>query len=252
MQLEISLAPERLFNIGDFAVTNSFLVTLSSSLVLVVCAIILNRRLAMIPRGLQNVCEVLIEGGWNFIDGILNDKEKTKKVFPLVFTMFIFILFSNLLNFLPLMAFGVEEGHRMVPVFRGAMADYGMVLVLTLLAVISVQVAGVMACGPAGYLAKFFNLRNPLMFFVGILEFIGEFTRVLSLSFRLFGNIFAGEVLMSVMLFLAPFVVPLPFMALELMAAVIQAFVFSILTVVFIKMATEHEEEGVNELSEIK
>jgi F-type H+-transporting ATPase subunit a len=105
-----------------------------------------------------------------------------------------------------------------------------------------VQVVGVMTCGPFGYLGKFLNFKNPISFFVGILELIGEFAKILSLSFRLFGNIFAGEVLMSVFLFLFPFLLPLPFMFLELITAVIQAFVFAILTLVFIKMAGETAE----------
>jgi F-type H+-transporting ATPase subunit a len=243
MKLEISLAPEALFHIGSFPVTNSFLMMLAVTLFLSIFVITLSKRLKMSPTGSQNVFEMMIEGGQSFIKSIIDDDKKVKKVFPLVFSLFVFILIANLANFIPgQMALTLKEGDRFVPVFRGVMADYSMVLVLTLITIITVQITGFIMCGPFGYLGKFFNFKNPLKLFVGLLEFIGELAKILSLSFRLFGNIFAGEVLMSVMLFLAPFIIPLPFMALELMTAVVQAFVFSVLTLVFTKMAGEMEE----------
>jgi F-type H+-transporting ATPase subunit a len=243
MKLEISLAPEALFHIGSFPVTNSFLMMLAVTLFLSIFVIVLSKRLKMSPAGAQNIFEMLIEGGKDFIKSIIDDDKKAKKVFPLVFTLFVFILIANLANFIPGMALTLKEGEKFVPIFRGAMADYSLVLVLTLITVITVQITGVIMCGPFGYLSKFINLKNPLKCFVGLLELIGEFAKILSLSFRLFGNIFAGEVLLSVMLFLAPFFIPLPFMALELITAIVQAFVFSVLTLVFIKMAGEMEGE---------
>lgn len=243
MKLEISLAPETIFHIGSFPVTNSFLLMIGVSLFLVIVAIVVGRSLRSVPKTLQNFIEIIFEGAWNFIDSILNDKEKTKKAFPFIFTLFIFILVANLANFIPGQgALTIKEGHALVPVLRGVMADYGMVFVLTLISVITVQVVGVIMCGPFGYLGKFLNFKNPLLFFVGILEIVGEVAKILSLSFRLFGNIFAGEVLLSVFLFIFPFILPLPFMFLELVTALIQAFVFSVLTLVFIKMAGETAE----------
>ena len=243
MKLEISLSPEALFHIGSFPVTNSFLLMVIVSVVLMLFFIIVAKNLKTIPRGWQNLTELLLDGGRSFIEDTIEDKVKAKKVFPLVFSLFIFILVCNLANFIPgQSALLFNNGEKMVPFFRGVMADYGMVFVLTIITVLTVQISGFIMCGPFGYLGKFLNFKNPLTFFVGILELIGELSKILSLSFRLFGNIFAGEVLLSVMLSLMPFFVPLPFMVLELLTALIQAFVFSMLTLVFIKMAGEMEE----------
>jgi F-type H+-transporting ATPase subunit a len=121
------------------------------------------------------------------------------------------------------------------------MSDYGMVLVMTLISVLITQIIAIITAGPWKYLGKFINFKNPLKFFLGIMELIGEVAKIISLSFRLFGNIFAGEVLGAVVLFLAPFFVPLPFLFLGLLTAVVQAFVFAVLTLVFISMASEME-----------
>ena len=244
MKLEISLSPEAVFHLGSFPVTNSFLLMVGVTLFLIVCAVVLSRTLKLVPKGFQNGAEMIFESALDFIDTIMNDEKKTRKVFPFVFSLFIFILIANLVNFIPgQAALTINEGGKFVPVLRGVMADYGMVFVLTMISFITVQIVGVAICGPFGYLGKFLNFKNPLNFFVGFLELIGEFAKILSLSFRLFGNIFAGEVLMSVFLFLFPFLLPLPFMFLELITAVIQAFVFAVLTLVFIKMAGETAEE---------
>jgi F-type H+-transporting ATPase subunit a len=242
VKLEISLSPEALFHVGSFPVTNSFLLMVAVTLFIIICVIILNRKIRMIPKGFQNLVEMMFEGALDFVDTIMLDKAKTRKVFPFVFSLFIFILIANLVNFIPGQSISVYNGEKFVPLLRGVMADYGMVFVLTIISFITVQVVGVMMCGPFGYLGKFLNFKSPMTFFVGILETVGEFAKILSLSFRLFGNIFAGEVLMSVFLFLFPFLLPLPFMFLELITAVIQAFVFSVLTLVFIKMAGETAE----------
>jgi F0F1-type ATP synthase, subunit a len=242
MKLEISLSPEAVFHIGAFPVTNSLLMMVGVTLFLIVCVIILNRKMKMVPQGFQNGVEMIFQGALDFVDTIMMDKAKTRKVFPFVFSLFIFILIANLVNFIPTQSISVFNGENFVPILRGVMADYGMVFVLTMISFITVQVVGVMLCGPFGYLGKFFNFKSPMNFFVGILELVGEFAKILSLSFRLFGNIFAGEVLMSVFLFLFPFFLPLPFMFLELITAVIQAFVFAVLTLVFIKMAGETAE----------
>ena len=105
-----------------------------------------------------------------------------------------------------------------------------------------VQVVGFRFVG-LRYLTKFFNFSNPLMFFVGILEIISELAKVLSFAFRLFGNIFAGEVLLAVITFLVPLLLPAPFYGLEIFVGFIQALVFAMLTLVFFNMATQHHGE---------
>ena len=132
----------------------------------------------------------------------------------------------------------LSEGHeKFIPLFRAGTADLNMTLALAFIAVLIIQYSGLRALG-AGYLKRFINLKNPIYFFVGLLELMGEFTRVISFAFRLFGNIFAGEVLLTVIAFLMPILVPLPFMGLELFVGFIQALVFSMLTAAFLAQAT--------------
>lgn len=118
-----------------------------------------------------------------------------------------------------------------------------MTIALALISVLACQFFGIVACGFFKYVGKFINFKNPITFFVGILELISEVAKLISFSFRLFGNIFAGEVLLVVIAFLIPFVVPLPFMILELFVGFVQALVFAMLTLVFLKMATTLHEE---------
>jgi F-type H+-transporting ATPase subunit a len=206
----------------------------------------------MVPTRFQALMEVLIEGSFDFVESIIGDREKAKRIFPLAFTMFVFILISNLLTYIPgQAAVMLQTENGGVPLFRAVMADYGMVFVMTMVTVILVQIIAIVVHGPFGYLGKFFNFKSPLEFFLGIMDIIGEIAKIVSLSFRLFGNIFAGEVLGAVMLFLAPFFVPLPFMFLGLLTAVVQAFVFAVLTLVFVMLASTIEEDELVEEASI-
>jgi len=244
MELNISLAPDILFNIAGFPITNTLLWSFVLSLFLILVFVIPARNLKMIPGKFQSFLEMLIDGSYEFIESIIGPGKKARRVFPLVFTIFIFALVANLAVYIPgQAAVTINRGGEIVSVFRAVMSDYGMVLVMTLISVLVVQVVAIATAGPWKYLGRFINFKNPLQFFLGIMELIGEFTKIISLSFRLFGNIFAGEVLGAVMLFLFPFFVPLPFMFLGLLTAVVQAFVFAVLTLVFISMASEMEVE---------
>ncbi len=232
----VFLAPEVLFHIGSFPVTNSFFWSIFLSLVLMAGAIKLNYSIKQQPGSFQNLVEAIIEGGYKFI-GTLNRNEKQVKIlFPLAFTMFLFILVTNLFSFLPGASAVTYDGAAL---FRSVMADYTIVFMLTLVSVIGIQIAAIVANGPIGYIGKFINFSSPLNFVLGLMDIIGEISKILSLSFRLFGNVFAGEVLGAVMLFLMPFFLPLPFLFMGLLSAIIQAFVFSLLTTIFITMAWE-------------
>lgn len=234
--VEVSLAPEALFYIGSFPVTNAFFWELFLSAVLIGVAIRIRFFLKQNPDTFQNIVELIIEEGYNFLCSIMRDKEKARRMLPLAMTMFLFILFANLFTYLPGSS-AVSSGH--LPLFRAVMSDYGIVLIMTLIAVILTQVVAIVVNGPFGYLKKFINFSSPLAFVLGLMDIIGELSKILSMSFRLFGNIFASEVLGAVMLFLMPYFLPLPFMLLGLLSAVIQAFVFSLLTVIFVSMASE-------------
>jgi F-type H+-transporting ATPase subunit a len=123
------------------------------------------------------------------------------------------------------------------PLLRGATADLNTTFALAIIAVWMIQVFGIQSLG-LGYFKKFLNFSNPIMFAIGLLEIVSEISRIISFAFRLFGNIFAGEVLLTVIAFLMPLIAPLPFLGLELFVGFIQALVFSMLTAVFLNMAT--------------
>lgn len=132
-----------------------------------------------------------------------------------------------------------EAGHaKNVPLFRPGTADLNTTIAFALVSIILTQFYGLQALN-VGYLKKFFNFESPIMFFVGILELVSEFSKILSFAFRLFGNIFAGEVLLVVIASLASVVVPMPFYGLEIFVGFVQALVFSMLTLVFFNMATQ-------------
>lgn len=143
----------------------------------------------------------------------------------------------------------VEEGHnKMVPIFRAATADLNTTLALALISVVLTQIFGVSHLG-LSYFKKFIDFSNPLNFIVGILELVLEFAKIISFAFRLFGNIFAGEVLLVVMTYLIAIVVPTPFYALELFVGFIQALVFSMLSLIFFNLATKGHHEESQELA---
>lgn len=244
--MEISLAAEPLFHIGTLPVTNTLIVTLFISLLVIISSYLLKDNLKLIPRGFQNIVEYVVEALLNLVDSVTNDREQTKKFFPLVATIFIFIILSNWVEIIPgLGTVGLKEIHNgeeiIIPFLRSNSADLNMTLALALISVFTIQFMGIAAIGVVKYAKKFFisPFHKPYAIgtFVGILELIGEIAKIISFSFRLFGNIFAGEVLLIVMLTLVPFIVPLPFLMLEIFVGFIQALVFAMLTLVFLKMA---------------
>jgi F-type H+-transporting ATPase subunit a len=244
--MNISIAAESIFHIGTFPVTNTLLMTLILSLIIIIASYILKSRIRLVPRGFQNLVETVFEALLNLIDSVTQDRKQSKKFFPIVVTIFIFVILTNWIEVIPgLGTIGIFEHHNgetiLVPFIRSGSADLNMTLALAIISVISAQILGIAAIGVGKYAKKFFvsPLHKPYFIgtFVGVLELISEVAKIISFSFRLFGNIFAGEVLLMVMLFLVPYLVPLPFLFLELFVGFVQALVFSMLTLVFFKMA---------------
>jgi len=244
--MNISISPEIIFHIGSFPVTNTILVTLVLSLLIIGGSYMLKSRVRLIPRGFQNVIEAVLEALLNLADSVTQDRRQSKKFFPLVVTIFIFVILSNWVEIVPgLGTIGIWEKHHgeevLIPFIRSGSADLNFTLALAIVSVMSAQILGIAAIGFGKYAGKFFvsPFAKPYFVgtFVGILELISEAAKLISFSFRLFGNIFAGEVLLMVMLFLVPYFVPLPFLFLELFVGFVQALVFSMLTLVFLKMA---------------
>ncbi len=245
-EINISLAAEPIAHLGSFPITNSMLGSLLAGGVLTLIACAAAKRPKMVPTKLQNGAEMIIEFLLNLMDSVTHDRAKTKKFFPVIATIFLFIMSMNWMGLLPI--FGtiglneVHDGHKVfIPFLRAGTADLNMTIAIAMISVISAQVFGVMYIGIKKHLRKYFN-PNPTFTFVGIIEFISEFTKIISFSFRLFGNVFAGEVLLLVIATLLPLVGPLPFYFLELFVGFIQAFVFALLSLVFFTIASTAEE----------
>jgi len=237
--MEISLKAEELFKIGGFVVNNSLFLTGLVFIVLVCFSLVLYRKIHIVPGKMQSAVEMGVEWLLQTMAAVLGSVEKAEKYFPLIATIFIFILTSNLLGIFP----GVGSllvGH--VPLLRSPAADLNFTLAFAVISVIATNILGMQAIGVFSHLKKFFNFSNPINFFIGILELISEFAKIISLSFRLFGNVFAGEVLLTIIFFLAPYLVPLPFLMLELFVGLIQAFLFAMLTLVSISLHTSVHE----------
>ena len=244
--LNISLAAEDVFHIGSFGVTNAMLMAFIVLIVLTVLSLSLRAKLKMVPGMMQNIAELILEGALGLMDSVLGSRKNSEKYLPLVFTIFIFVLCSNWLGLLPgVGSVMVGHGADAVPLLRSPASDLNFTLALALIAVTMVNVFGVAAIGIKQRISVFFNFGSPLKFFVGILELISEFARIISFTFRPFGNVFAGEVLLAIMALLVPYLVPLPFMFLEVFVGFIQAFIFGMLTLVFVALAvTPHEGEN--------
>jgi F-type H+-transporting ATPase subunit a len=249
--MEISIAAEKLFSIGTFTVTNSFFVAVVLTVVLSGAVFLFLGKLQQVPRGFQNLVETVFETMLDFMETVTGDREEARKAFPLVATIFLFVMFSNWMGLLPGMgtvglAHGTGAHATVIPFIRSASADLNLTIVLSLIAVFSIQFAGIAALGLRGYASKFFVApwKKPygVGTVVGLLEIVSEISKILSFSFRLFGNVFAGEVLLTVMLHLVPYFIPLPFLVMEVFVGFIQALVFSMLTLVFLKMATVPHE----------
>ncbi|MDP2630566.1 MAG: F0F1 ATP synthase subunit A [Candidatus Uhrbacteria bacterium] len=242
--MNISIVAEPLFEIAGFPVTNSMLVGWVMSVLLIILGFCARRRLALVPRGVQNFFEAVLEQVLGMIDSVTHNRDQSKKFFPLIATIFLLIISVNWAGLLPGSgSIGIREMHEgaeiLVPFIRSTSADLNFTIALAIISVITVQVVGITSIGFFKYAGRFINFSNPLNFFVGILELVSEIAKLISFSFRLFGNIFAGEVLLTVMTVLVPYIIPLPFLALEVFVGFIQAFVFAILTLVFLKMASE-------------
>lgn len=238
--MEISFSAEQLFSIAGFPVTNTLILAWITMFILGVFGAAATFKLNLVPGGVQNIAEVIIEKGYDFIKGVMGSDRDTERVFPFVITFFIFILLSNWLGLIPgvgTVGISADHGNHFFPFLRAPASDLNTTLAFAIISVIITHVFGIVAIGFAKHAGKFISFKSPISFFVGILEGIAEIAKILSFSFRLFGNIFAGEVLLVVIATLIPYVAPIPFLGLEIFVGFIQALVFSMLTLVFLKVA---------------
>ncbi|MBP9711168.1 MAG: F0F1 ATP synthase subunit A [Candidatus Pacebacteria bacterium] len=236
--LHIALGAERLGELYGIPITNALLAGWIVTIFLVLVAVLVGRRVRLIPGRVQNVFELIFDFMLGYMETVLGSRALAIRYFPLISTLFLFILFSNLFHFLPFISAitYTEHGHT-AHLLRASTTDLNFTLALAIVAVISIEVAGIAALGFFRYGSKFINFSSPLNFVVGIIELVSELSRFISFSFRLFGNIFAGEVLLAVIALFVPYLLPVPLMAFELFVAFIQATVFAMLTLFFIKLA---------------
>lgn len=282
--IELNVQPDLLFTIPgiNLPVTNTLLCTWLVILGLIVLVFFIRRRQDLVPQGFQNFVEWAAESLQNLVEGV-SGKVRGRKFFPLVATLFVFILFGNLIDVLPgidtigtvhgavnpvnlgpiHLLFG-DDSNRLIPWFRPPTTDLNLTFAMAIIVVIVCQVIGFATLGPRIHLGKYFKFKGlfskgvsgPIEFFVGLIEIVTELSRVLSFAFRLFGNIFAGSAVLAVFGFLTVGVANIIFIPLEIFVAFVQALVFALLTLVFLEMAStghdheEHEEEAHAELEQ--
>ena len=312
---EISIPAEPVFELFGFTITNTLLSAWLTMIVLIVGAWLITRRMSEVPGRWQGFLEMIVEGMYGLVEGAA-ERKWARRFFPIVMSIFLFVIVSNWLGLTPLFAswgplhhkehgegeavvwlndshtFGlwmraeeaqdraggeaheaVGEGYALVPMFRAATTDLNVTLALAIVSVLLTQFFGIKALGMS-YLGKFIAVggifkaftkpglgcggriaafgMGLIDLFIGVVETISEIGKIVSFSFRLFGNIFAGEVLLAVMAFLVPYLISVPFYGLEIFVGFVQALVFMMLTVAFFVVAMSHHgEEELEEQLEV-
>ncbi len=237
--LHISLAAERLGTLWGIPITNTLVAEWTVMILLMVTAFFVGRNPRLIPGKVQNFFELLLEFVLNYMEQIFGSRALAIRFFPLVVTIFIFVACANLFDFLPFVgSVGfTTTGGGFIPLFRPVNTDLNVTLALAIISVLSIEISGIVVVGFFKYASKFINFSSPLNFVVGIIELVSELSRFISFSFRLFGNIFAGEVLLAVAGYFLPYVLPVPIMMFETFVGIVQGAVFAMLTLFFIKLA---------------
>jgi F-type H+-transporting ATPase subunit a len=267
----VALPAEPVLHVGHFSITNTLIASWFTILVLAGVSIFLTRKMKLVPGKRQGLAEVVVEGLLNFVEGIAG-KKHARMLFSGVATIFIYVISNAYLALLPFFGtigihgHGGEHGAEFAAIFRAANTDVNVPLSIALMSFFFVESWGMRAIGVSHYLGEFINVRQFLQglkelftgkiktgpmnivfgfisLFVGVLEIFSHLTRMLSFTFRLFGNMTAGEILILVSCFLVPLVFTIPFYGLELLIGMIQALIFSGLTLVFGTIAISPHEE---------
>jgi F-type H+-transporting ATPase subunit a len=258
----VPLKPAELFHIGKFSVTNSMLVTWFVAAAVIIFAQLATRNLQRVPSGIQNFWEWLVETLYNFLEGIIG-RELVRKTFWFFATIFIFILFVNWFGLVPgvgTIGWGHYDSkglfHVDRPLLRGGNADLNMTTAMAAIFFVLWLIWALQAQGPGGFLKHLFGpkgetsgilklLMAAIFFMVGWLEVVSILFRPVSLSFRLFGNIYAGESTLEAMSTMVPWwlswLPPIPFYLLEILVGIVQALVFMLLTAVFTLLIAQHD-----------
>ncbi len=244
VSLNVVLHAEKLFNFHGLGITNSMLLGWGVSLLLLAVFIISARRIEVHTSGkFISLIEIACDAITNLASEVM-DRERAAQFAPFLITLFCFILLNNWAGLLP--GVGAITYHG-APLLRAWTSDLSGTLALSISSIIIIQVYTIRRLGLKGHATHYFTNKpwNPVSFFVGLLEVLGEFTRIASLALRLFGNIFAGEVLLLVLSSITGFGSPiatLPFILMEFFVGFIQAFVFTTLVIVYLSISTAHHD----------
>jgi F-type H+-transporting ATPase subunit a len=229
LEIHVPIQPEVVFYLFGLPITNTLLTSWIVVLFLILFAVVATSGMKLVPTGIQNIAEAIVELLLGLAEQVAG--ARARSFLPLVATLFLYILASNWIGILPGIGTFQVGGHA---ILRSANSDLSITAAMAIIVFVWVQVTGLRS-DPKTYFTKF--LWPPL---VGQLEIIAEFSRPLSLALRLFGNMLAGFILVEVMLQIVPIVVPAIFLALELGVGLIQALIFSILTLAFLSLASSH------------
>ncbi|HTP59291.1 MAG TPA: F0F1 ATP synthase subunit A [Spirochaetia bacterium] len=210
--------------------------------VILLLVLLVRRRIALVPGRFLQVVESIVDYLHTTVDQVAGARSAT--IFPWVGVFFIYIVINNLMGLFP--GFGSVGFYRpgedgamhLVPILRAATSDLNTTLALAIVSVFATHILAIRSTGVGDYLKRFFAL-NPIFLFVGLLEIVQELTKFISFSFRLFGNISGGEIVLSTVARMFAFILPVPFLALEILVGVVQAAVFALLTMAFMAILTE-------------
>ena len=236
--IHVLLSAEKIGTLWGIPVTNTLLMSWVVVAILIIAAGTVGARVKMIPNRLQTLLEWVFGFVYDYIAETLESREMARRFFPLLITLFLFIFASNMLEFTPgIGSVGLFRDGVFTPLLRSVNTDLNVTLALAIISFFVIEVTGVMTIGALKYAGKFVNFHSVLGFVVGIIELFSEIARLISFSFRLFGNIFAGEVLILVIIYFVPYIAPVPLMLFEVFVGFIQAAIFSLLTLFFVKVA---------------
>jgi len=235
--LNITLNSEYVLRLFGLGVTNTSLTSLIVSIFLMFLSLYFYTNNKYDTENIVvKVLKITIIELLALVETVIPERNISKKILPVVASFFLFIVAANLLALVPgfLGSFYVQSSEK-VSLLRSPNSDLTTTLALALFAVFYIHYFSVSSLGIKKYLMRFFNFSNPINLILGFFELLSEISKVISFSFRLFGNVFGGEILLLVIAFLVPYIIPLPFLFLEIFVGIVQAFIFSMLTITFVK-----------------
>jgi F-type H+-transporting ATPase subunit a len=238
--IHIALAAEPVFHFLGLPLTGSLLLSWLVITLLIAIGVTVGKNPKLLPGRLQTVFESLFEAILSYMTEMFESATMARRYFPLIVTLFLFIFTANMITFVPgVESVGLQEGGHILGFFRPVNIDLNVTLALAIVVFFTIELSGIFVLGALKYWSKFVTFSSVTGFVIGLIELISNVARLISFSFRLFGNIFAGHVLILVIIFFLPFFIPVPLMLFEVFVGFLQAVIFSLLTLVFIKLAVE-------------